>query len=101
MDNKSNFLDLINWIFGIIVLADGLLNLFRGNDFGFGIFLIFLSLIYFPPTNIFLNNLLEKRFNFSIHHLLKIALGIFIIWATLAVGAVAEGFYPEILFIEY
>lgn len=96
MNNKLNFWNIVNWLFGIVVFIDGLLNLFRGNDFGFGVFLILLSLIYFPPTNIFLNNFLKKKFNFSIHYMVKIILGIFIIWVTLAVGALAEGYYPEI-----
>lgn len=92
MNNKMKFWNVISLIFGVIVFIDGLLNLFRGNDFGFGVFLILLSFIYFPPVNIFI----KKRFNFSIPFILKILLGIFIIWVTLAVGALAEGYYPEI-----
>ncbi len=96
MDNKFNFWFVVNWIFGILVFIDGLLNLFRGNDFGLGVFLIILSLLYFPLTNRYINSLVNKRFNSSINYLLKIVLGIFIIWATLAVGALAEGYYPKI-----
>jgi len=93
---KVKFWNLINWIFGTAVFVDGLLNLFRGNDFGFGVFLILLSFIYFPPTNTLLNNFLKKKLNFSIHYIVKIMLALFIIWVTLAVGAIAEGYYPEI-----
>jgi len=94
--NKKFFWNLVNCFFGIVVFLVGLLNLLRGNDFGFGIFLFLLSFIYFPPTNRFLNTFLKKRFDFSIHYIIKIILGIFIIWVTLAVGAIAEGYYPEI-----
>jgi len=38
----------------------------------------------------------KKRFNFTISYIAKILLGIFIIWVTLAVGALAGGYYPEI-----
>ncbi|HKL12786.1 MAG TPA: hypothetical protein VJ907_04195 [Halanaerobiales bacterium] len=96
MNNKFNIWFIVNWLFGILVFIDGLLNLFRGNDFGFGVFLITLSLIYFPFTNGYINSLVNKKFNFSINYLIKLVLGIFIIWATLAVGALAEGYYPEI-----
>lgn len=96
MANKFNFWFVVNWLFGILVFIDGLLNLFRENDFGFGVFLIILSLLYFSFTNRYINSLINKKFSFSINYLLKIALGIFIIWATLVVGAIAEGYYPEI-----
>ncbi len=92
MNNKLIIWNIISWVFGIVVLTDGILNLFRGNDFGFGVFLILLSFIYFPPANTFL----KKSFNFSIPYIVKILMGIFIIWVTLAVGALAEGYYPEI-----
>ncbi|MFW6015157.1 MAG: hypothetical protein ACOCRK_01820 [bacterium] len=92
MTNRLSFQNVISWIFGIAIFVDGLLNLFRGNDFSFGIFLIILSFIYFPPAN----TLIKKRFNFTIPVLAKILLAIFIIWVTLAVGAIAEGYYPEL-----
>ena len=96
MIKSKSFWIILNWIFGIIVFTDGLLNLFRGNDFGFGLFLIVLSLFYFPPTYNIFNQYLNEKFNVSIHSILKVSLGLFIIWATLAVGALAEGYYPEI-----
>lgn len=92
MKNKINFWNIINWIFGIAVFADGVLNLFWGNDFGLGVAFVFLSFIYFPPTNTFL----KKKFDFSISYIVKIVLGIIVIWITLAVGALAEGYYPAI-----
>jgi len=96
MDNKFNFWFFVNWLFGILVFIDGALNLFQGNDFDSVVFLIILSLLYFPFTNRYINILVNKKFNFSINYLIKLVLGIFIIWATLAVGTLAEGYYPEI-----
>jgi len=50
MDRKSNVTDIISWLFGIVVVAIGLVNLFWGNDPGFGVFLLLLSLVYFLPV---------------------------------------------------
>ncbi|RDI53560.1 hypothetical protein [Flavobacterium glaciei] len=82
MDIKSNIWNVLSWLFGIVVLAIGFLNSFWGNDLGFGIFLILLSLVYFPPSHF----TFKKITGFSIHLVLKIMLVIFIIWAALGVG---------------
>ena len=82
MNNKSIVLDTVSWLFGIAVIAVGLINIFWGNDAGFGAFLILLSFVYFTP----LNTLLKEKIGFSIPLLVKIILGIFIIIASLGVG---------------
>lgn len=82
MNNKSIFLNAISVIFGITVLAIGLVNTFWGNDPGFGIFLLFLAFVYFPSVNMVIKNLL----GFTIPWIVKILLGIFILWAALGVG---------------
>lgn len=82
MNSRSLFANTISWIFGIAVLSIALLNLLWGNDQGFGIFLLILSFIFFPPINAFL----KKRFDISIPVLVKIGLGVFILWASLGVG---------------
>lgn len=79
---RSNLLNGISWLFGTAVLAVGLLNTFWGNDLGFGIFLILLSFVYFPPAN----ELINQKIGFSIPLIIKIILGIFIIVASLGVG---------------
>jgi hypothetical protein len=81
-NNKSIVLDITSWLFGIAFLAIGLINTFWGNDPGFGIFIILLSFIYFPPVN----SILRKVTGFYIPRILKILLGIFILWAALGVG---------------
>jgi hypothetical protein len=82
MNTKSTILHILSWLFGIAVFAVGVLNVFWGNDPGFGVFLLLLSFVYFPPANSFL----KKKTNFSIPGILKIVLAIFIVWASLGVG---------------
>ncbi len=84
MDRKSNVTNIISWLFGIVVVAIGLVNLFWGNDTGFGVFLLLLSLVYFLPVNA----ILRKLTGLSIPKLgiVKIVLGIFILWVSLGVG---------------
>ena len=82
MNNKSNVLNIISWIFGIVVFAIGVVNTFWGNDPGFGVFILLLSFVYFPPVNA----ILKEKTGFAIPKIVKILLGIFIIWAALGVG---------------
>lgn len=82
MNNKSNPWTIISWIFGITVFATGVLNMFWGNDQGFGVFLLLLSFAYFPPVN----TVFKKRTGLSIPTVLKIIMSVFIIWAVLGVG---------------
>ena len=90
MNNKSEVIvhnkpavgNIISSIFGIAVFVVGVINTFWGNDPGFGVFLLLLSFVYFPPVNV----IIRKRFGFRIPVAVKIILGIFIIWAALGVG---------------
>ncbi len=84
MNNKSIVLNIISWIFGVVFFAIGVVNTFWGNDPGFGVFIILLSFVYFLPVN----DILKKMTGFSIPRMgiVKILLGIFILWASLGVG---------------
>lgn len=82
MDSKSLVLDLFGWLFGLLVFAIGVINTFWGNDAGFGIFLVLLSFVYFPPASA----LFRRLTGFTIPMAVKIILGVFIIWAALGVG---------------
>ena len=82
MNNKANVWNIVSWIFGIAVFAAGLLNIFWGNDPQFGVMIVLLSFVYFPPAN----TLFTKWTRRSIPVIAKIILGILIIWATLGVG---------------
>jgi len=80
-------------LFGVVVLAIGIVNTFWGNDPGFGIFMVLLSFVYFPPVDA----LIKKITGFAIPVIIKIVLGFFILWASLGVG---ELFYKIGLMIK-
>lgn len=86
MNYTSNFstkvLSITGWVFGLAVFAVGIINTFWGNDPGFGIFLLLLSLVYFPFANV----ILKERLGFQVPLLVKILLGVFIVMAALGVG---------------
>ncbi|QNP53508.1 hypothetical protein [Hymenobacter qilianensis] len=86
MDNTSNasftISSLVGWLFGLLALLIGVVNTFWGNDPGFGIFIIVLSLAFFPPVNSFI----KEKTGFSIPRIVKWLLGFFILWASLGVG---------------
>jgi hypothetical protein len=79
---SSGILNLISWLFGIIVFAIGVVNIFWGNDPGFGIFIILLSAVYCPPVN----SLIKVKTGLMIPRFVKILLAVFILWAALGVG---------------
>lgn len=79
---KVTLAGISGWFFGILFFITGLINIFWGNDQGFGIFIILLSLIYFP----WFNHLLKEKAGFSIPSAVKIIVGLFILWAALGVG---------------
>lgn len=75
---------VIGWLFGILVLAAGVINTFWGEPAGFGIFLMLLSLVYFLPVNTIFKRL--TGYNIPAIRLLRILLALFIIWAAVGVG---------------
>ena len=91
--SKKTLLNSISWGVGFVIFIIGVLNILRGNDPYLGIAFMLVSFLYVPTTNHFI----KKKFGISIHYLLKIILAVFLLWIALSVGAIAEGFYPEIL----
>jgi hypothetical protein len=85
-DNKGNRLSTIGgWIFGTIFLVVGILNAFLVHIVP-GVVYIIISLFYFPP----LANFINKKFPFSIPFVIKLVFALVLLWATLAVGDLAE-----------
>ena len=82
MQPQSIIGTIISWLFALVVIALGVLNMFWGNDFYFGVFLLALSLVFMPPVTA----LIQQRTGFRIPLLLKVAIGAFIIWAAFGVG---------------
>lgn len=81
---KLNLETIISWIFGVLVFAIGIVNTFWGNDPGFGIFILLLSFLYFLPVNTILNKI--TGFVIPRMGVVRIGLGLFIIWASVGVG---------------
>lgn len=75
-------LSIASWFFGFIGCAIGMINLFWGNDPFFGVFVLFGSLIFFPPVSQRIKQITGIRIPVA----LKILLAAFIIWASLGVG---------------
>jgi hypothetical protein len=73
---------LVGWFFGFLFLAIGVVNTFWGNDPVFGLFIMLLSLVFFPPVT----GLLKRVTGFTIPVLAKWLVGFFILWAALGVG---------------
>jgi hypothetical protein len=83
-NERSIVLTIISCLFGALFFFIGIINTFWGNDLFFGIFILLLSLIYFLPVN----TILKKTLGLTLPKmgLIKILVGIFIIWAALGVG---------------
>ena len=81
-DTPSLFYIIMGWVFGIIFLSIGLINTFWGNDAAYGVLIILFAFVFFPPVNV----VIKEKMGFSIPFLLKIVIGLFIIWTAVGVG---------------
>ena len=80
--SNSVVFNAIGWVFGAIVVAAGVVNVFWGNDPEFGVFIVLLSFVFFPVTNV----VLDDFTGFTIPALAKVVLAVLIIWMILGVG---------------
>jgi len=85
MKNENSISPIAGWIFGLIVFSIGVLNMILVHPVP-GLISLLLSFVYFPPANI----ILRKRPGFTIPALVKIILGIFIIWFTLGISDLGD-----------
>lgn len=76
---------MISWLFAIVFVIIGLLNVFLVHPVP-GFFYLLLSLLYFPQTNA----VLKKTVHFEVPLLGKIIFALVILWGTLAVTDLAE-----------
>jgi hypothetical protein len=84
--SNSAVFNAMGWLFGAIVFAAGVVNVFWGNDPEFGVFIVLLSFVFFPATNV----VLDDFTGFKIPGLAKVALAILIVWMTLGVGELPD-----------
>ena len=85
MTNESDFEKGISGVFGLIVFAIAILNLIFVHPVP-GVVAVLLSVIYLPQSNAFL----KQRFEFQIPLVVKIGLGLFIIWFTLGISDLGD-----------
>lgn len=86
MNAKLLAYTIFGWFFGFLFSAIAAINIFWGNDQEFGVFLLLLSLLFFPPFS----NQLAKAVRFSLPPVVKILLGALILWASLGVGELLD-----------
>ena len=85
MNNRPTVWSISGWIFGMVVLTVGILNMFLVHVVP-GVGYLLLSFIYFPPSNAYI----RKKLGFSIPLIIKIILAIFIIMFTLGVSDLGD-----------
>lgn len=85
MHNRPAIWSIGSWIFGIVVLTIGLLNMFLVHPVP-GIAYLLLSLVYFPPANAYF----RKKLGFSIPLVAKFVLGIVLVMFTLGVSDLGD-----------
>ncbi len=78
--------DIISSLFGLLFMAIGLVNTFWGNDPGFGLFIVLLSFLFYPPVR----GLVRKSTGFAVPAWALVLLAIFILWASLGVGELSD-----------
>jgi hypothetical protein len=86
--NKIPFALIVSWLFGLVLVIIGVMNLFLVHPVP-GIAYLLLSLIYFPPVTAWL----KDKYRISIPVIVKILLGVFIIMFTLGVSDLAEMYH--------
>lgn len=85
MLEKITIPGIINCLFGTIVFVIGVLNLFLVHPVP-GIIALLLSLVYLPQAN----SILKKKFGVTVPLIVKIVLGMVIIWFTLGVSDLGD-----------
>jgi ABC-type sugar transport system permease subunit len=79
---KKTIVTAIGWLFGLILIAAGIVNMFWGNDQGLGIGLCVLSPVFFPPSSAWL----QQKSGLPFPWWAKLALALLLVWVTLGVG---------------
>ncbi|MER2997684.1 hypothetical protein [Pontibacter populi] len=85
MHNRPTIWIIVGWIFALIVVTIGVLNLFLVHPVP-GIAYLLISLVYFPPVNSYI----RSKFGFGIPAIVKILLGIVLIMFTLGVSDLGD-----------
>ena len=83
---KQGITLLLNWLYAVLFSAIGLVNCFVGNDPEFGVFILLLSLLFYPPLRL----VFQQKTGRKIPALVLILLGLFVFWSSLGVGELLD-----------
>jgi hypothetical protein len=83
---KQGITLLLNWFVAVLFSAIGLVNCIVGNDPEFGIFIMLLSLLFYPPFRL----VFQQKIGWKIPSFVLILLGLFVFWSSLGVGELLE-----------
>lgn len=85
MNNPLTVWQKVSWLFAILLILIGVLNMMQVHAVPGLIYMLF-SLLYIPPVNHYFKN----KWGISIPGWLKFVVGFLIIWFTLGMGDLAE-----------
>jgi hypothetical protein len=71
---KQGITLVLNWLFAFLFSAIGLVNCFVGNDPEFGVFILLLSLLFYPPLRL----VFQQKIGWKIPSFVLIVLGLFV-----------------------
>ena len=83
---KQGITLLLNWFIAVLFSTIGIVNCVVGNDPEFGVFILLLSLLFYPPLRL----VFQQKTGWSIPSFVLIVLGLFVFWASLGVGELLE-----------
>jgi hypothetical protein len=83
---KQGITLVLNWFVAVLFSAIGIVNCFVGNDPEFGVFILLLSLLFYPPLRL----VFQQKTGWSIPSYVLILLGLFVFWSSLGVGELLE-----------
>ena len=83
---KQGITLVLNWFVAVLFSAIGIVNCFVGNDPEFGVFILLLSLLFYPPLRL----VFQQKTGRKIPTLVLILLGLFVFWSSLGVGELLE-----------
>ena len=92
MSNSSKTRNIISWVFAILFLGIGILNIFMVHPVP-GLIYIAIASIYLPGAN----TAVRKNLGFTIPFAAKLIIGILAMWFTLGVGDLMEIFEARYL----
>ncbi len=86
VNDKKVAAEIVSWLFGMVAAIIGIINIFWGNDPGYGIFIFLLSFVFVPPATKFLKTIS----GISISWIIKVLLALFIIWTAMGVAELPD-----------